>query len=247
MSEEKKDISIFKIGPTPTGQVLYFFGARHTNDPGDTQFAELKRFWDEFLNISKTERVVFTEGTIRVTLPKYEDSIIQHGETGAMQWLANESSVTCVCPEPDSNEQRRVLCTSFDPKLVAYTMIAQNLTSWYRHTNQSSFDEALNKVIEREAKLVNIYGFVIDKTWFYDQHEKLFGKQKLEDKYFLDLISDPRKSETVVNTVVASRTKMRNEYVSSVLNKEWKLGKSIFIVYGKGHFTAFENLLDKII
>ena len=246
MSEEKKDISIFKIGPTPTGQVLYFFGARHTNDPGDTQFAELKRFWDEFLNISKTERVVFTEGTIRVTLPKYEDSIIQHGETGAMQWLANESSVTCVCPEPDSNEQRRVLCTSFDPKLVAYTMIAQNLTSWYRHTNQSSFDEALNKVIEREAKFADIYGFVCDKIWFLEQHKKLFGEQKLDDKKFLDLITDPRKNDTVINTIVALRTKKRNEHIFGEINNAWKSGKSIFAVYGKGHLVALEDLLKNI-
>ena len=53
---------ILKFGPNSLGQVLYFFGAQHTNDPNHPQFAALKELWGEFLNVAKKEKVALVEG-----------------------------------------------------------------------------------------------------------------------------------------------------------------------------------------
>ena len=246
MSEKPQENSIFRFGPNPAGQVLYFFGAIHTNNPTDVQFNRLKQSWNEFGDIVKGERVVFTEGVIRAISSSYEDSIQQYGEAGAAQWLAREAGVVVTCTEPSNENQRKVLCASFSPQVVAYTMIAQHLAVWYRQTRQLDFSEAMNWSVSREAKFAGIYSFTPTVIWFHNQHIKLFGKQKLEDKDFLNLISDPRKSDTLVNTIVAFRTKIRNEYLLSVINEAWKSGKSIFIVYGKGHLAALEQELQKL-
>ncbi len=248
MLEKSQENPVLKIGPSPAGQVLYFFGIRHTNNPADAQFSHLEQLWKEFLDITNNERIIFIEGAIHTITPSsYEDSIRQHGEAGASQWLAREADIVVICPEPNEEEQRKSLCTLFNPEVVAYTMIIQNLAGWFRHATQSSFDKAAVRSVKREIKFSEIYGFMPDDVWFRNQHVKLFGEQPLEDKNFLNSISDPRKDDTQINTVVSARTKMRNEFILSVIAETWKSGKSIFIVYGKGHLAALAQELRKLI
>jgi len=247
MSEESKDILILKISSISTEQVLYFLGVRHTNSPVDIQFVQLEKFWNEFLSSSRRDRIVFTEGSVREVPLSYEDSIKQRGEVGASQWLAYKANSMCVCPEPTNEEQRKALCLFFDPQNVAYALIVQNLAAWYNYSRQSDFNEVLFKSINREIKFSSIYGFVANNSWFYNQHKKLFSEQQLSDREFLQSISDPRKNDTIVNTIVAFRTKIRNEYLLSAIKKAWELGKDIFVVYGRGHLDALEKELGKII
>ena len=246
MSHQPQENPVLKLGPNPAGQVLYFFGTRHTNDPEDKQFKQIKKLFEEFLSQLKKEKVVFVEGITNEIPQDYEESIREYGEAGGVKWLARKASINVMRPEPSDEEQRKLLCALFDPKLVAYTVIIQNLASWFRHTSQTSFDKAISRVLSREVKFSDIYRFAPDRLWFDDHHKQLFGEQKLEDKQFLDSISDPRKNDSVVNNVVASRSKLRNEYILSVIKKSWKYGNSIFIVYGKGHLVSLEKDLKKL-
>lgn len=240
--------SILKLGPISNDQILYLFGARHSNNPTDSQFIQLQQLWAEFINVTKDNQIVFTEGAIREVPTSFEESIQQRGEVGATQWLAKKSNILVICPEPDETEQRKALCTIFDPQTVAYTLIAQNLSAWFRQTiHKSDFPEAINRSLNHEIKFAKVFGFIPNTSWLHDQHIKLFGDQQLEDKNFLDSISDPRKNDTLINIIVASRTKMRNEYVQKRIFEEWKSGKSIFITYGKGHFVVLEPILKNMV
>lgn len=238
---------ILKVGPNTLGQILFFFGARHTNDPTDAQFDQLRRQWDEFMSSSKGERMMFTEGPIRDVPEKYEDAIEKRGEVGAAQWLAKEADVTAIYPEPDETQQRKTLCASYSPQDVAYTLIVQNLAGWFRHSHDATFIEAVERSVNREAKFADIYDFTPDVAWFRKKHTELFGNQKLENKDFLDSIADPRKNNTLVNQIVAERTKMRNNYILERITETWNTGKSVFIVYGKGHLAILEPALKKLV
>ena len=247
MPEQSQENPLLRVGPNFASRIIYFFGARHTNDPTDVQFDLLKRFFGEFLNVAKGDKIVFIEGAIREISQNYEEAIRQYGESGATQWLAREASIDVIHPEPNDEEQRKLLCVSFDPQVVAYTMIMQNLAGWFRHKSQTTFEEAVMRVLDREAKFSRIYGFTPDTTWFYDQHRRLFDEQQLEDKRFLDSISDPRKSDTVVNSVVEFRSRIRNEHILLEITRNWKADKSIFVVYGKGHLTTLGQALQKLV
>lgn len=247
MDNNSQENSVLKLGPNNSGQVLYFFGARHTNDPVDTQFSYLKKSFSEFMSIGKGERIVFVEGAIREVPQNYEEAILKHGEAGAIQQLAREVNIVANCPEPNDIEQRKSLCLLFDPQLVVYALIAQNLSGWFRSARQSSFEDAINRSLIREAKFSEVYGFLPDITWLNDQQKYLFGKQELEDKKFLDSISDPRKTGTQINNIIAARTGIRNDHLLTTIAEAWKSQKSIFIVYGKGHFTVLEQSLRDIV
>ena len=237
---------VLKLGPNTNGQILYFFGARHTNDPADHQFESLKEVFYEFLKVGKEENIIFSERIVREVPESYEEGVRREGEAGAIQWLAQKSSINIICPEPSEAEQRKLLSALFEPQTVAYAMVAQNLSAWFRHASSTSFDEAVARVLNREAKFSEIYGFLPDKLWFEGQHKKLFGEQKLEDKSFLDSIVDPRKDNTVINNVVVLRSKLRNEHILSVIKKMWEAEKNIFIVYGKGHLVSLEQPLKEL-
>lgn len=248
MADHSPANPILKLSPTPNGHILYFFGARHANDPTDPQFDVLKSLWDEFISRTDTQRIVFVESVVREAPKQFTDAIVQRGEVGATLWLAHRDSVVAVCPEPDDSEQRRVLCAQFDPRDVAYTLIAQNLTSWGRRKVQTfDFKEAVERSLSREAKFADIYSFTPDATWFQEQHRKLFGEQPLEDKGFLDTISDPRRKDTLVNVIVAARSLMRNEYIAKRFSEAWNDGKNIFIVYGNGHLPVLETALHAMV
>jgi len=245
--EQSQGNPVLKLGPNPKGQVIYFFGAKHTNDPSDEQFVRIKDLFEGFLNCAKGAKVVFVEGVVREIPQIYEEAINQYGESGAVQWLGMEACIDVIHPEPSDAEQREKLCASFNSSDVAYAVIVQNLASWFRHESQTSFNEAIDRVLNRESKFSSIYNFIPDRSWFNSQHKKLFGEQKLEDKKFLDLISNPRKSNTVINKVIGSRSKLRNKHILSVITKAWKSWNSIFIVYGKGHLVALEDTLKALV
>lgn len=229
-------------------QALFFFGARHSNNPNDAQFSELKEFFEEFIKTSPGEKVVFTEGVMTKGFGSWEESINQRGEIGATQWLAHQEDISVVFPEPDLLIQHKILCESFDFADVAYALVAQNLAAWFKQTTRSrSFNEALINTLKRESSFASVYGFAPDEEWFLSYHGKLFPGQKLDDSQFLDGITDPRTSNTVVNEIIAKKSQIRNEAILKNIESEWLSGKSIFIAYGRGHLSVLKPKIEEII
>ena len=247
MAESSQEIPILKLGPGAKDQIIYFFGAYHTNNPEDPQFDNLKKIWGEFLLKSGVNKTAFVEGATREIPEAYEEAIREYGEAGALQWLAHGRGIGVSRPELGEREQRQLLSNTYYPELVAYTVIAQNLAGWLRHTKKESFQDALARVLGREAKFSDIYNFNLNGEWFESKHKELFGSQGIEDKTFLDSITDPRKKNTVINEIVASRSALRNKYLLEVIANAWKNGESIFIVYGKGHLASLESELQSLV
>lgn len=243
----KEENPILKLSSENSGQQVFLFGSRHTNDEDDSQFKILKELWQEFLSDTREGRVAFTEGIIRDKQTTFSESVKKFGESGAVQWLAGDSGVEVACPEPNDIEQRKTLCSTTKPDLVAYVFIVQNLAAWFRYQQKRDFTNALEHSVSREAGFSSVYGFKPDLDWFNKKQRELFGNQLIEDSDFLNRITDPRTTDTEVNVVVAKRTKTRNEHVESVISKAWKEGKSIFIVYGKGHFQSLENCMRNLL
>jgi hypothetical protein len=246
MAEQFKENPILKVRSRYENQILYFFGAYHTNNIDDPQFRELKNIWDEFMSVSRGERMVVVEGVVREISENYEEMIKRNGESGAVTWLAKQENIPTIRVEPSDIEQRKILCSLFESQVVAYALIVQNLAAWFRNYRDSSFSEAIERSVNKESEFASVYGFMPNTSWFHDKHRELFGQQELEDKVFLELISDPRRNVTIVNDVVSNRTQVRNSYIMSAITEAWKCQKSIFIVYGKGHFYALEKSLQNL-
>lgn len=230
-----------------TDQCVFLIGSYHTNDANDDIFKRLEQLWKDFRVISQGEQLLLIERRIKDIPSSHDDAIRKYGEAGASALLAEKDNISAICPEPSETEIRKQLCERFAPDLVAYSLIAQNLSGWFNQTAKSSLEDALQKTIERESSFKEIYGFAPNGEWFRAQHDKLFQGQYFADKEFLNRVSDPRKTGTLVNEVIAAKTEMRNLHIFSIISEQWNDGRSLFIVYGRGHFDFLESNLKKLI
>lgn len=242
-----EETPILKLQSKSSPQVLYFFGAKHTNNPDEEQFKKMESLWTEFLMNTHTERIALVEKLTPTKGNDIKESIRLGGESSALVFIAESQDIPVTCPEPDEKEQRRMLCQSFDPVDVAYSLVMQNLAAWFRHARQSSFEDAVDRSIARESKFSDVYGFLLTTENLNQWFVKSFGNTTLEDKDLLDSISDPRRKDTVVNQVVALRTRLRNEYIYNSIEALWRSGKSIFIVYGRGHLYSLREMLQRLV
>ncbi len=98
---------------------LYYFGERHSFDPDDTQWLEVKKFWNAFL--TKTEhqkRIAFVEGGRRPNEIHEKQAILMHGGMGLLTHLANKGGVETYSPEPDEKWERAELEKKFTKEQI---------------------------------------------------------------------------------------------------------------------------------
>lgn len=238
---------ILKIYSKNNKQAVFFFGAKHTNNPNDEQFIVLEKLWGDFFDNYGDNSVAICEGLVRKPVDSFVDAIKSHGESGAIQWFARKNRIEIICGEPASLLQREYLCKKFDKDDVAYAIVVQRISGWFRGTHNRTFSEVVNNSILNEIEFEDIYGFMPTTEWFYSKHKNLFSIQNLEDKLFIDSITDPRTTNTIINSIISTRSKFRNDNLLSLINKLWKEGKSIFIVYGNGHLVVLRDSLKKIL
>jgi hypothetical protein len=227
-------------------QSLYFYGARHCYDSSDMQFIDIASLWEQFVADTKIEKNAFGEIPVPDDLPEdLATAITKYGESGAHYWHALRHSVPALCPEPSPVEQRLGLCAIFPSDEVAYALTIQNLASWFRNTRGRTFQEMIDFTIARESKYSEVYGFVMTNDSFLNTHVRLFGNQALEDQVFLQKLADPRRVDNQINTIIGHRTKIRNEHILQEIQTAWQAGKSIFVVYGLGHFDVLQDRLPR--
>lgn len=239
---------ILRFGPGAKNQFLLIFGFRHSNNPEDPQFDELSKLWTEFRQLVGRQKVVFTEGVPRDMPGPFKESIVQRGEVGAAQWLARESDIQVQCPEPNEHWQREELVKIFNPEDVAYAFVAQRLASWAgRKGDKTSLETEIEVALKREVKYESLYRFKINLDWFKKHHQDLFPTEKLSDAEFLNRIVDPRRLETIINKVVAERTKLRNKYIYEKIEEVWQSSGDLLVVYGLGHVLSLAGRLENLV
>jgi hypothetical protein len=227
-------------------QTLYFYGTRHCYDSTDMQFADIESLWKQFVTDAKTEKIAFGEIPVPDDLPNdLVSAITKYGESGAHYWHAFQHSILAQCPEPSPTEQRAKLCATFPPEEVAYAFTIQNIASWFRNTRDRTFQEMIDFTIAREATFSDVYGFTMTKDLFLNTHVRLFGDHILEDQDFLQKLADPRRTDNHASLIIGHRTKIRNEHILQEVQTAWQAGKSLFVVYGLGHFEALRDRLPR--
>jgi hypothetical protein len=89
---------------------FYYFGEKHSYNPNDSQWEELKDFWSEFLEKTKdTKKIVFIEEGIRSLESNENDAVLKHGGMGLITFLANKENIEVFSPEPEEKWERCVL------------------------------------------------------------------------------------------------------------------------------------------
>ena len=223
---------------------IVFFGSRHSNDPDDQQFDELKKEWQQFM-VSPTDKVVIIES---LEIPKVGKSsqraIIENGERGMMAWLAKQAGITPISAEPGRVEEiDKLHADGFSYEQILAYYFARQMHQWCRADFQIEPD--WHKYIETLAKgankIHNWGGLKLSPEKLVEIYEKTYGQKfDPEDIEYFGFVSDPYNSE-----VSAQSGHYRDEKLLEAI-KTYSKKRDIFIVYGSGHTIRLEPVLNEL-
>lgn len=235
---------------TSKEQWLCYFGVRHVMDPKHPQIEMLHQEWLSFLSkVPKEKTIVIYEGNIvEKSMTTLEESIKKFGETGAIVFWAKEANILTYRPEPTIEYEANELLKEFSKEDIFYFYIMRGIVSWQRKLNPGDFDEFIVKNIKRYKEALHWADFVFSFDTVTTVHEKLFGKEfSLENKEFLRRIQDHSFSETHINEISRQSIRIRDFFILESIEKYWKEGYNIFVVYGSLHAKMQERAIKDMV
>jgi hypothetical protein len=228
---------------------LYYFGERHSYDPKNPQWEELKKFWDDFLKQTEGQsRIAFIEGGNPPTATNEEEAILKYGGGGLVAYLAKESDIPTFSPEPNETIERAELEKKFSREVIQYYYFARVVHQWGLQNPKPDFWQYITRYLDGDKRNSgwNDFDFSLDNMRAI--HQKLFNNNSdEEDQKFMGDVSNPISQETEVNKVSRASSEIRDLHIIEMIKKYLIEGYSIFSVYGYSHVVMQEPLLREIL
>ena len=231
-------------------QCLYYFGSRHSYDPMDEQFNTIENFWNEFIDKTKgQERIVLLEGGNRPVFETKEKSIQEGGEGNFGAYLAKQKDIKTFSPEPPDNFLFSETLKYFSKEEIVYYYFARMCYQWNRMIVREDFETFMNKYLSRDAEDSGWTDFEFSINNLAAIHKKMFGTDfDKNDKDFFKDVASPLTEKTTINKVSRFMgSYLRDIYILEQIEKFWKEGKSIFIIYGGTHAIMHEPALRDMV
>lgn len=231
-------------------QHLFFFGSRHTYNPEDQQIQKLEAFWADFASSSKgAPRIALVEGGKRTILNSKKEAIETGGEIQYTALLAAQSNIPTESPEPPASYWFQALASTFSKDAVAYYDFARVCHQWNQKDVRPSFKSYVSNFLEANTKNSGWVDYDFSLEHMKKIHHNLFHTEFMEDdkQFFYDVIN-PTTSFSIINEVSrADDEGIRDTYILSEIERHWKDGNSLFIIYGLQHAVILEGALRKLV
>ncbi|EKD96058.1 MAG: hypothetical protein ACD_24C00205G0002 [uncultured bacterium] len=232
-------------------QFLFYIGFKHSNDPTNPDFTTLDEYWSDFMfKTDGKDRIALVEGNIRRYFEDRDKSIIQAGgEGGYLTHLAVKNNIQVLCPELPKDSEINILLLDFTMEQIAYFFFARYMSFHPKFGDTLGFDnKSLLALLQKVVKASSGLDFDYSLDNMAKIHEKLFGtKLDTRDKGFFGQLLIPHENRTVINKVVNKVDYIRDNWIVGEIERLWKEGKSIFIVYGRTHAVIQERAIRKIV
>ena len=227
-------------------QCLYFFGEKHSFDPKKTQWVKLKSLWSDFLKDSEqTKKVTFVEAGKVPPATNETEAITEAGGTGLVSFLANQSGVEMICPEPSKKQESIHLEKRFPRERIEYYYFARVVDQWWKIPEpRPDFEKYISGFLDRDKRVLDWKDFDFSFENMKKIHRKLFKKDfNLNKQDFFRDISSPYGTNNLINKIVISSGNFREKHLTEKILEYWEKGYSIFIEYGSSHAIAQEVIL----
>lgn len=228
-------------------QSLFYFGANHSRNPADPQYQTLRECWQKFLKKTENrDRIVLVEGRLRQLVEDEEKAIVAGAEGSLITLFAHKANVPVSCPDLSDEELMNRLSNIPKQEFLLYRFLG------YVHNFQTHADPKpdFEKSVEnwfagqkgRELWRDTDVSFSAMKSLY----KKVLGKEFNENENQNGFLN-PNKNETSVNYIARSQSDLRDFNIASKIEHYWNEGKSIFVVFGKGHLIIEEPALKKLL
>lgn len=230
-------------------QFLFYFGCEHTRDSQNGQFSKIEGFWSDFLNkTNKQNCLVFIES---VPLPKImgerEEIIKEYGERGFMVWLTEKEKIPFHHPEIRIGEEAEILAKSFPKKLIIYFFFIRSVQSWIRGNAPDDFEAILERAANACRQRISWQDVSCSVEDMKKIHEEIFGESlSLKNRKNIDRAPVPIYYDSIINEIARKSSHIRNVRVLEEIEKFWREGKNLFILYGASHAVMQEVAIKSI-
>ncbi len=230
-------------------QCLYYFGSKHSFDPENPQFEDIRNFFKDFVNhTTKENSIILVEGGERPVAQSEKEAILEGAEMNFVTYLASKSDWQVTSPEISDQKRFEVLHEYFPKEEIAYYCFIQVCWQWNNIENKNDFKEYIQVFLENNKKKSGWDEMDFSYEHMMNIHMRLFNTPfDPTDKDFLSSIMNPRFKTSIINKISAyDDSGLRDNYVLDEIYKYWKKGLSVFIIYGYHHAVRQEPVLQSL-
>lgn len=231
-------------------QFLYYFGEKHSFNPDDSQWVQVRNFFSDFVkNTENQKRIAFVEAGRPPVKETENGSILEAGGTGLITFLASQLNIEVYCPEPSRVYEIRELEKQFSREEIEYYYFARIVNQWGRIPDpKPKFEEYVSRFLERDEKNSGWNDFDFSYENLKRIHRNMFKAEFNENNssFFRELVT-PVDLKTTINKVSRASGVIRENYIINEISKYWDNGYSIFIEYGSSHAVIQEPLLKEML
>lgn len=220
----------------PAGRLLYF-GAEHTNDPTQRQFAEIERLWDEV-----RPTVALSEGGIRPLENSREQAIMRHGEPGLVRFLAARDGVAIQSLEPEPEAEVAWLRRRYLAEQIKVFYVLRQVV---QHRRMNSPEPIENYVARQLAGFSKIKGLE-ERPNTVAELQASVARVLPELKDWRQAPADwfvPTTTARFTNRINRVSSDLRNEHMVRLLTEHVRRGERVFAVVGFSHVVVQEPSL----
>ena len=210
------------------GAVL-IFGATHTKNPDDNQFATMRRRWNDF-----RPTLLLVESDLGMLFPAFMDPVTTFGEVGFAHALAREHHVETLSWEPtDETLLLSVIEQGFSKEAVALRWVLTPYFSNLRHGRPDHPERLVQDTLGDKANVAPIRGTITSIDDVRSQWTRLFPDgpawQDVSDEFGL-----PGELGDM------DFNKARDEHLVACLAEFVGKGERVFVVSGSSHAVKIE-------
>lgn len=216
---------------------LFYFGAAHTFDPADAQFALIEREWDRF-----RPDIAFTEGGSPPIKRTRDEAIQSAGEPGFVRFLAARDNVPTTTLDPSRAEEVAELTRYFSREHIKLFFILRTVSQYVQRVGVSGLPQELDYLLGVYSAMPGLRGSPRTIEELDAAYSQLFpdraGLTDVEVSWF-----DPVASETLFNEISRASSDYRDLYMVSLLTRHVADGHRVFAVVGGSHVVMQEAAL----
>lgn len=228
------------------GKFLYYFGSRHSFDPADPQFEEIRVFFNEFTNRANRENsIVLVEGGERSIANSEQEAILEGAEMNFVTYLAAKKQMNVASPEIPDSKRFELLAEHFLQEDIAYYYFIQVCWQWNNTQGGTEFADYIHVFLENNRKESGWNNIDFSFKGMMSIHNCLFKTEfDPRDKDFLNSILDPRLNTSIINKISAfDDSGLRDNYILDEIQRYWQKNMNIFVIYGLPHAIMQEPVL----
>lgn len=223
---------------------LYYFGAGHSADPADPQFARMEKAWDE---VKPT--VAFYEGPNRPIAATREETIKQAGESGFVRFLATRAGVPFLPLEPPPQDEAAHIMKKYQAEQVMLFYVLREAARLRdrRKLSGEELKKAVAQLLERAAKIKGFEGVLPNLDALGAAYRKHWSEPaewwQAPEQWFDPLRTSAETGGKFTNEINKMSSEYRNWHMYQVLAKAVLGGGRVFAVVGGNHIPMQEPAL----